>query len=150
MLTSPLARCRQTAAAVADTLSVPVRVADDLAEADFGAWEGRTLAEVADGWSEQLAGWLADLAVTPPGGESFAQVATRLLPVLADTRWRHPGGTVIVVGHASLVKLVLSELLGAGKRFVDAIQVTPAGMSIVDTWPDGGLSVPTINDTAHL
>lgn len=145
VLSSPLRRAADTAAAVADRLGVPVNTTDALREAGFGAWEGLTYDEIAAEWPDEVAAWLADLAVAPPGGESFAAVARRVLPVLAAAR-----GTVLVVGHASLVKLALHGMLGLPRPALDAIQVAPASLSIMDTWPTGGPSLVTLNDVAHL
>ncbi len=59
---------------------VPVRRDDDLIECDFGAWEGRTFAEVREQWAGELDAWLASTRVAPPDGESFAEVAERCAP----------------------------------------------------------------------
>jgi probable phosphoglycerate mutase len=40
VVSSPLARCRQTAAAAADRLGLDVTVEEGLRETDFGAWDG--------------------------------------------------------------------------------------------------------------
>lgn len=150
VLTSPLTRARDTAAVVASRSGTTVVVEPDLAECSFGAWDGRTFAEIQQEWPDELAGWLASTAVAPPGGESIDDAAARFTPVLDAARTRYAGGTVIVVGHGTMVKLALRDVLGAGKRFLDSIQTSPAGLSIVDTWPDGTAAVRTVNETTHL
>jgi ribonuclease H / adenosylcobalamin/alpha-ribazole phosphatase len=54
------------------------------------------------------------------------------------------------VSHVSPLKVVLRDALAAGDAFLHRCHLDPAGLSIVDTWPDGGVSVRTVNDTAHL
>ena len=77
VLTSPLRRARQTAAAVADALGVPMEERDGLVETDFGGWEGLTFAEARERDPELHAAWLGDEHAAPPGGESFATVGVR-------------------------------------------------------------------------
>ncbi|BCJ63542.1 bifunctional RNase H/acid phosphatase [Polymorphospora rubra] len=151
VVTSPLSRCTATAEAVAATLGgPPVVVEPDLIEVDFGAWEGRTFAEVRERWPAELDRWLASVAVAPPGGESFAAVTKRVRRVVAGLLSTYPGGTVVVVSHVSPVKILLRDALAAGDAFLHRLHLDPAGLSVVDTWPDGNVSVRTVNDTAHL
>ncbi|MEV7326779.1 bifunctional RNase H/acid phosphatase [Micromonospora sp. NPDC093244] len=151
VLSSPLSRCTATAAAIAEALGdVPVRTEDDLIECDFGEWEGRTFAEVRERWAGEMDAWLASPRVAPPGGESFTQVAERAHRVIAGLVTSYPGETVVVVSHVSPIKLVLRDALAAGDGFLHRLFLDAAGISLVDMWPDGGVAVRTVNDTAHL
>jgi probable phosphoglycerate mutase len=147
VLSSPLARCTATAEALGDR---PVTVDADLVECDFGDWEGLTFAEVRERWPAELSAWLDSPAQAPPGGESFRAVGARVRRVVARIRADHPGRTVVVVSHVSPIKLLLRDALAAGDAFLHRLHLDPAGLSIVDSWPDGGVAVRTVNDTAHL
>ncbi|MER7444172.1 bifunctional RNase H/acid phosphatase [Micromonospora avicenniae] len=151
VVSSPLSRCTATAAAIAEALGgVPVRREDDLIECDFGAWEGRTFAEVREGWPGELDAWLASTAVAPPEGESFVQVAERAGRAVAALCEAYPRETVVVVSHVSPIKLMLRDALAAGDAFLHRLYLDAAGISVVDLWPDGGVAVRLVNDTAHL
>jgi ribonuclease H / adenosylcobalamin/alpha-ribazole phosphatase len=151
VVTSPLIRCTGTAAAVADALGgVPVVVDHDLVECDFGEWEGLTFAEVRERWPDRLGQWLADTSVAPPGGESFAAVATRARRATAALRTAYPRQTVVVVSHVSPLKLILRDALAAGDAFLHRLFLDSVGLSMVDYWPDGGIAVRSVNDTSHL
>ncbi|MFY1595385.1 bifunctional RNase H/acid phosphatase [Micromonospora sp. WMMD737] len=151
VLSSPLSRCTATAEAIAGALGgVPVRREDDLIECDFGAWEGRTFAEVRQEWPGEMDAWLASTRVAPPGGESFVDVAERCRRVVDGLCRAYPGETVVVVSHVSPIKLVLRDALAAGDGFLHRLFLDAAGVSVLDTWPDGGVAVRTVNDTAHL
>ena len=64
-------------------------------------------------------------------------------PAVAHIREQHPGQPVVVVSHVSPIKLMLRDALGAGDVFLQRLHLDPAGLSIVDSWPDGGVpSVP--------
>ncbi|MEV4121775.1 bifunctional RNase H/acid phosphatase [Micromonospora sp. NPDC049645] len=151
VLSSPLSRCTATAAAIAGALGdVPVRTEDDLIECDFGQWEGRTFAEVREGWPGEMDAWLASPRIAPPGGESFTHVAERAHRVVTGLLTAYPGETVVVVSHVSPIKLVLRDALAAGDGFLHRLFLDAAGISVLDLWPDGGVAVRTVNDTAHL
>ncbi|OKI77698.1 bifunctional RNase H/acid phosphatase [Micromonospora sp. CB01531] len=151
VVSSPLSRCTATAEAIAAVVgNPPVRIDDDLVECDFGVWEGRTFAEVRADWSGELDAWLASTRVAPPEGESFAAVAERTGRAVERLRTAYPGETVVVVSHVSPIKLVLRDALAAGDAFLHRLYLDTAGVSVLDLYPDGGVAVRSVNDTAHL
>jgi probable phosphoglycerate mutase len=151
VVTSPLARCRATAAAVAEAAGgVPVTVEKDLIECDFGAWEGLTFGDVRERFPAELDAWLGSTSVAPPKGESFQQVAKRVRGAVGRLQQAYEGQTIVIVSHVSPIKLILRDALAAGDAFLYRLLLDPAGVSIVDAWPDGGISVRTVNDTSHL
>ncbi len=150
LTTSPLKRCLETAATVATGPGLDVRPDPDLAECDFGRWDGRTFAEARDGWPDEHAAWLASTAVAPPGGESFDAVAVRVRRFVDRARVAHPGTALVVVSHAAPLKLFLRDALSSGPAVLHALVLDPTGVSVVDIWPDGGVVVPRVNDTCHL
>jgi len=151
IVTSPLARCVRTAAILGEALrDPPLKLDDDLVECDFGEWEGLTFAEVRARWPVELDRWLADPGEAPPGGESFRAVDARVRRAVAGIRNEFTAQTVVVVSHVSPIKLVLRDALAAGNAFLYRLYLDPAGLSTVDWWPDGGVAVRSVNDTAHL
>jgi ribonuclease H / adenosylcobalamin/alpha-ribazole phosphatase len=151
VVSSPLSRCTDTATLIAEALGgLPVLRDPDLVECDFGEWEGLTFAEVRERWPEQLSAWLDSSSIPPPGGESFRAVGVRVRRVVARLREQYPGQTVVVVSHVSPIKVLLRDALGAGDAFLHRMYLSSTGLSIVDSWPDGGIAVRTVNDTAHV
>ncbi|HEX7743856.1 MAG TPA: histidine phosphatase family protein, partial [Micromonosporaceae bacterium] len=151
VVTSPLRRCTVTAEAVATAAGgAPVVVEPDLIECDFGAWEGHTFAEVRSRWPAEMAAWLASTSVAPPDGESFAAVGTRVRRAWTALLRTYGAGVVAVVSHVSPLKLLLRDALAADDALLYRLYLDPGGLSIVDVWPDGGVAVRTVNDTAHL
>ncbi|MEV6693963.1 bifunctional RNase H/acid phosphatase [Micromonospora sp. NPDC051196] len=151
VVSSPLSRCTATAEAIATALGdLPVRRDDELIECDFGAWEGRTFAEVREQWAGELDAWLTSTRIAPPDGESFAEVAERCARVTGRLVAAYPGQTVVVVSHVSPIKLMLRDALAANDAFLHRLYLDAAGISVLDRWPDGGIAVRTVNDTAHL
>ncbi|MEV6525750.1 bifunctional RNase H/acid phosphatase [Longispora sp. NPDC051575] len=147
---SPLTRTRQTAEAIAARYARKPILEPDLIECDFGTWEGLTFGEVSAQWPGELTAWLGDTSLAPPGGESFDQVAERVRGAVAGLRAKYSGKTIVVVSHVSPIKVALREALDGGPGFLHQLHLDPAGVSLVDSWRDGGVSVRLVNDTSHL
>ncbi|MDT0343672.1 histidine phosphatase family protein [Streptomyces litchfieldiae] len=110
VVSSPLRRAVRTATPAAEAVGVPLRVVPDLREVDFGILEGHTLAE-AD--PERARRFVADPAAHPfPGAEPPRNAAARAAAALRDVGARYPESTVLVVGHSTVLRLALCELLG--------------------------------------
>lgn len=150
VLTSPLRRARQTAAAVADATGAPLHVRDRLIETDFGAWEGLTFAEAGARDPELHGLWLGSADVAPPGGESFAVVGGRVAAERTAVLAEYPGATVVLVSHVTPIKMLLRDALLGGQSILYRLHLDLASLSIVDLYPDGGASVRLVNDTSYL
>jgi probable phosphoglycerate mutase len=150
VVTSPLARARETAEPVAAALGTAVRVEDDLRECAFGEWEGLTFAEVEEGWPDEVAAWLASSAVAPPGGESFDAVSARVARARDRLLARYPGKTVLLVSHVTPIKTLVRLALEAPPHALYRMELSPASLTTVQWFPDGNASLRVFNDTAHL
>ncbi len=151
VVSSPLRRCRETADAVAGRLGLDVRVDDGVREADFGAWEGLTFAEVRERHPGDLAAWLRSTKAAPTGdGESFAEVSRRVALSRDKILARYAGRTVLLVTHVTPVKTLVRLALGAPPESLFRMELSAASLSEVAYYADGHASVRLLNDTAHL
>lgn len=151
IVSSPLRRCRETAAAVADRLGLDVRIEDGLRETDFGAWEGLTFGEVRERYGDDLTTWLADPETAPTGGgESFAEVAERVAAARDRLTARYAGRTVLAVTHVTPIKTLVRLALEAPAEAMFRMELSAASISTVAYYGDGNASVRLLNDTSHL
>ena len=150
IVTSPLRRARRTAEAVAEASGAPLVVDDDLVEADFGTWEGLSFAEASAKSPEEMTAWLGSADAAPPGGESFADVARRVLRALDRLLEAYPERTVVLVSHVTPIKTLLCRALLAPPAALFRIHLDVASLSRVDWFADGPALVRSMNDTAHL
>jgi glucosyl-3-phosphoglycerate phosphatase len=111
VVSSDLVRARDTAAALAPLLGVPVRVDPRLREHGLGAWEGLTREEVAERHPQQYADWMAGRPVRGRGGEPAEEVARRALAAVADLP---AAGTAVLVTHGGTAGRLVEALLGLG------------------------------------
>jgi probable phosphoglycerate mutase len=150
IVSSPLGRAHQTAAAIAEATGSTVEVADGLVETDFGAWERLTFAQASTRDPELHGRWLADTSVPAPDGESFDEVHRRVRRVRDDLVARIGAGTAVVVSHVTPIKSLLRMGLDVGPSLLFRLHLDLASLSIVEFYPDGNASVRLVNDTSHL
>ncbi|MEU0069324.1 bifunctional RNase H/acid phosphatase [Streptomyces sp. NPDC006332] len=151
IVSSPLARTRETAAAVAARLGLGVTIDDGLRETDFGAWEGLTFGEVRERYPDDLNTWLADPDAEPTGGgESFVATATRIAATRDKLVAAYAGRTVLLVTHVTPIKTFVRLALGAPPESLFRMELSAASLSVVAYYADGNASVRLLNDTSHL
>ncbi|SCK41095.1 bifunctional RNase H/acid phosphatase [Streptomyces sp. WMMB 322] len=151
IVTSPMRRCRETASAVAERTGLKVRVDEGLREADFGAWEGLTFAEVHERFPGDLEKWLESTEACPTGGgESFATVGERVAVTRDRLLARYPGRKVLLVTHVTPVKTLVRLALEAPPAALFRMELSAACLSAIAYYSDGNASVRLLNDTSHL
>lgn len=156
VVSSPLARARQTADAVATRAGLPVRIDDGWVELDFGSWEGLTYAEVRERDPHGLAGWLDYVdggpvdGPAPHGGETFAQCSRRVAAARDALVAAYPGKTVLVVSHVTPIKTVAGLVLGAERAAMSGLFLDLCALSEVRLAPGGRGSIRSWNDTSYL
>ncbi len=113
MLTSPLLRCRESAAILSARLGCgAAEVVPGFAEIALGEWEGLTPVEVNNRFPGEYAARGNDLTgFRPVKGESFADVQHRAWPPFEQAA--HCGvERLAIVAHAGINRLLLCTILG--------------------------------------
>jgi len=144
VLVSPRQRARRTAELAG---LVPCVVDEDVAEWDYGGYEGLTTAEIRrhrPGWTI----WSGD----PPGGETAAHVGARADRVLARVRAALPSGDVVVVAHGHFGRVLAARWLGLEPAGGRLFALEAAAPCLLDTEHDVPVvhrwSLPNPADTA--
>jgi len=135
IITSPMARARATAEAIADAAGRPIRIEPRLAEMDFGEWEGMTRDEVLASSGDaprRLAEWERDPNVAPPGGEAMSDVLERCLALVGGLRNELAGQEVALVSHVGPLKALLCAALDLPLSATRRLFMDPATVSVVD------------------
>jgi ribonuclease H / adenosylcobalamin/alpha-ribazole phosphatase len=148
LVTSSLARSQQTGAAIAAGLGVEPVLDDDWDEQSFGDWDGAVFTELAEQQADDLTRLWRDRDYRRPGGESLAELETRVLR--AYEKAMDAGGTTVVVTSRKPILVVLASVLGIDDERFWALSTEPASLTAVELWPDGRISVPFVNRTSHL
>lgn len=144
IVTSPLQRARQTAAAVATRLELPEpQVDSELIEQHGGVAEGMLESEICLRWP---------IEESIPGSETRDQVAERGARALTALAKRYAGESFIVVAHGTLIRLTLGALTGVEQPLLDnghfvvatfdAAESDPWTLTSAADWADGFSTIP--------
>lgn len=150
VVASPLLRAQQTAQIVCSSIGLDVVVEPDLAECDFGQWDGLTFHEVQREWPDHMADWLASADVPPPDGESLDKCARRVDAARRRIVETYPGQNVLIVAHVTPIKVLVAKALGTGLEVVFRMELAPCSLTNLAWYPDGNASMFSFSDTAHL
>lgn len=137
VVSSPMERCRETAAPIAARHGLPVVIEEGLHEIDFGAWCGQdfpTLFERDDIRAFNQARSLAPV----PGGEIMLAAQARAMASLHRLAAAHPETQLLLVSHADIIKGILAAVLGMPLDFILRLDIAPASRSVLDLGPGWG------------
>jgi len=150
--TSPMDRCVATGREIALACNTDSEVVAALNDLDYGRWRWLTDDEVRAAWPDLFAAWYANPHhVRFPDGESLQDLVARAADVLRLVLERHPGTseTVVLVGHESVNRALLLQLLDQPLSAYWRLDQSPCAINEIDLARDGIL-VRRVNETHHL
>ena len=148
IVSSPLERCRETAAPLAKARGHAVDVGRAFIEVGYGEWTGRSISQLRRTklWRRVM---LAPSNVRFPGGESLLEVQVRAVDASFDIAARHARGTVLVVSHADVIRLLVAHLAGMHADHLQRLSIDTASITAVSI-SDGFPRLLTVNETDDL
>jgi len=131
---SPLERCQETAAAVAEPRGLKVSTIEDVGEVRYGDWTGKEHSELAktDLWRTVQ---FHPSGARFPEGESIHEMQTRAVLACERLRAAHPGETVAVCSHADVIKAVVAHYLGMHLDLFQRLVVGTASVTALGFGP---------------
>jgi len=149
IVSSSLARARQTAETIGVASGIAVEADARLIEIGQGEWEGRTHAELEVEDGERYRAWREASPIRrPPGGEPIEAAAARVRDALAEVEAAE-AWPVCIVSHGGTLRILAHQLLGLDDGAMIAMDVdnasVGAALRIGDRW-----RLERWNDTLHL
>jgi len=145
LYTSGLVRAIDTARLALETAGLgPLPTERDAAlnERMYGDLQGLDKAEAAKKFgAAQVQRWRRSYDERPPGGESLADTAARVLPywdarLLPDLR---AGKNLLVVAHGNSLRALVMHLDGLSREAVLQLEIPTGAPLLYDIGPDGGV-----------
>jgi len=128
---SSVGRAVDSAKLLGNCLGLPVRIDHRLDEMRLGAWEGRTEDEIARDFPDDYALWVTQPdQVRLEGRETLAQVARRMMPVVADARLAR--APVLLMTHVAPIRVTVLSVLGHPLSNYKRLTVTNASCIRLD------------------
>lgn len=146
---SPLERCLETAAALAQPHNLEINHLEAVGEVRYGEWEGKKIKKLA-----KEKAWHAVQHYPSrfrfPGGESFLEVQQRAIEAIESLNNQYQKEIIAVVSHADVIKLVLAYYMGTHIDLFQRIGISPASVSALALGENGGVRVLRVNDSGPL
>ncbi|MBC2248423.1 histidine phosphatase family protein [Listeria sp. FSL L7-0123] len=152
--TSTSKRTQDTAAYILGDREIEIQPLEELKEMSFGTWEGVTVMEIDEKHPKERAQILHDpKAYTAEinGGETYYQLAERLLQGVDKIIAENPSGNILVVSHGMSLTLLLYLLQGGTieDHRKEAPRILNTSISIVE-YQNGEFSLTKLNEIGHL
>ena len=148
LVSSPLDRCLDTAAAIAEGRAEQVQVEDRLGECRYGDWTGRPLKELA---KDPL--WKVvqnhPSAVVFPGvdGEPLRETQNRAVGAVREWNARlGPEATWLACSHGDVIKAIVADAMGLHLDQFQRIAIDPCSVTII-RYTETRPFVVRVNDT---
>ena len=150
IVSSTLARARQTAESIGAKVGVAVEQDARLIEIGQGEWEGRTHDDLAVSDADRYAAWRRDAGIRqPPGGESIESATQRVTDLLAELEDGAGRWPVCVVSHGGTLRIMARVLMATSTTAPWSMDIDNASLSVCSA-RDDRWRLDRWNDTLHL
>ena len=152
IITSSLSRCSAFAEALSIRHQLPLEQSDALREIGFGAWEGKRAEQLMEHDADIIYRfWRDPLNNTPPGAERLIDFQQRITSKWQQIVTQYQGEHLLLVGHAGMMRMILSHILGMPMDHLFRLQIPNAAVSRiqVDNF-EGGVLPRLLFHAGHL
>jgi phosphoserine phosphatase len=150
VFTSPLRRCVSTGRPIADACGVSSETLDGLIDLDYGTWQWKTHDEARRESAQLFDAWRsAPQLVRFPKGESLQDLVARTSDALRFVLDNYAGKTVVLVGHDSVNKALLLQLIDQPLSAYWRLAQDFCAINEIDI-EEATIRVSRINETHHL
>jgi alpha-ribazole phosphatase/probable phosphoglycerate mutase len=130
IVSSPLIRCSAFSETLAREMGVHLVLEDRLREVAFGAWEGRTAAELKAEDPHAVFNFKRDpVGTRPAGAEDLAHFQARVAQAFDALVDAYQGQHILVVAHAGVIRMAICHVLGMPAAHAYRLQVGSAAMA---------------------
>jgi phosphoserine phosphatase len=150
VFTSPLRRCVSTGKPIADVCGVRSETIDGLVDLDYGTWQWKTNDEVRSESPQLFDAWhTSPHLVRFPKGESLQDLVARTSDALRFVLDEYAGKTVVLVGHDSVNRALLLQLIDQPLSAYWRLAQDPCAINEIDV-EEFTIRVSRVNETHHL
>jgi len=129
IVSSPMLRCEKFANYLADQLNIPIEIMENLREAGYGSWEGKTADKIRAGSEQEYWQFIADpVNSRPKNAEPLDSFTLRIKNVLMQVLHRYEGQHILLVAHTAVNRAILGIILDFPLASQQLINLPFAGM----------------------
>jgi alpha-ribazole phosphatase len=137
ILCSPRLRCRQVADAVVQQFGLPIEIWPELAEMNFGRWDGVPYAQLVTEWPRLERFWSDPLHCPLPEAESLTDFHTRINLAWEAILELSRDQSLLIITHGGVIRMLLARLLHADWRrgeYYQRLNIPYASLTQLNIW----------------
>ena len=148
---SDLLRAHNTAVPFSKLYGLPITDREGLRELFAGDWEGRTIDEIKERYTEDFRVWREDFSnARCSGGESVAEIYARMIPEVLNLARENDGRCILLATHATPIRVTEAYSRGLSADRVHEVPfVRNSAMNIFE-YDGENLRLVMTNITEHL
>jgi len=148
---SPLARARQTAEAIAKQCNVKIKIEKNLNNIELGNWEGLKKIRIAEQYPKEWNMWInTPETLEIDGMETLGNVQKRAKKCLDHLVKENRGKTFAIVSHRAVLKPLIAACLNMNSPYFWKIHLDTASYSLLSYNEDKGYCLIQHNQNKHL
>ena len=129
IVSSPMLRCKDFGNYLADQKNLPIEIIENLREAGYGSWEGRTSDEIRADSEQEYWQFIADpVNSRPKNAEPLDAFTQRIKEALLQILDRYEGQHILLVAHTAVNRAILGIILDFPLASQQLIEIPFAGM----------------------
>ena len=129
IISSPMLRCKEFSEHLAQEKNIPIQVIENLREAGYGSWEGRTPTNIKEESEEQYWDFFTDPVNSRPAeAEPLEFFTPRINEVFGKVLTEYQGKHVLLVSHLAVTRAIIGIILGMPLASQQLIDMPFAGM----------------------
>ncbi|MBN2543754.1 histidine phosphatase family protein [bacterium] len=151
VFSSPLKRAIQTAEQIASPRNLEVKIEENFNNIELGEWQGEPKTGIKDKYPEEWNLWINDTENWKvKGSETLQDIRDRAIPAVQKLTEEYTGKTVVIVSHRSVLKLLITTLIGIESGGFWNVYLDNASYSILEYDPNSGFVLTLMNQTCYL
>ncbi|MDF2839341.1 MAG: pspA [Clostridia bacterium] len=153
LYTSSLKRARATAQKISEHTKIEVKELHEFREICLGPWEGLTLNEINERYSEHYRIYRESPSdFNMPGAETFLEVTERFCNAINNVIAQNTGKKIVIVSHGAAIKAAIISVLGIDMRHYNKFRIDNGSITILNFSDkyQGGVIVDCFNNTCHM
>jgi len=149
---SDLVRAQSTARGLAVPRGLEIHTTPALREVSMGRWEDMTWASLERREPKQLGHFSREPHNWDIGtNEPFSTTTARIISTVTEIAAKHPGQTVCIVTHGTVIRALLTRLHGLPpERYSEIPHCDNTAVTLLEASEDHGLTVRWMNNASHL
>jgi len=137
IISSPLCRCSDFAKELATQLVLPLHIEQDLSEIGFGAWQGKSGAELKVTDPDCLTRFYHDpIHQQPKGAEPIHQFHQRTGQIYDNYSKKYPNEHLLIIAHAGVIRAIICRAIQLPEQYMFRLHVDPAHLSRIKIYAE--------------